>query len=125
MLPVLVSLLRRDGELDLSDDEAALLCQMSAATIDRRLKGARVLLELRGKKVIKRHDRAKTPLQRLIDAGILSPAKQGARTKTRNALHPVQLQREIARLCRQLEHVTLEKTIVPQRAVNRAFKANF
>src|SRR5665213_521428 len=49
MLPVLVPLLRRDGELDLTDEEAILLTKMSAATIDRRLRGARVLLELRGR----------------------------------------------------------------------------
>ena len=40
MLSVLVPLLRRDGELDLTDDEAALLASMSAATIDRRLAGS-------------------------------------------------------------------------------------
>ncbi|MGH3743898.1 MAG: hypothetical protein ACRDTP_03450, partial [Mycobacteriales bacterium] len=33
MLAVLVPILRRDGELDISDAEAALLCRMSAATI--------------------------------------------------------------------------------------------
>lgn len=37
MLPTLVPMLRRDGELDLTDNEAALLVEMSAATIDRRL----------------------------------------------------------------------------------------
>ena len=37
MLAVLVPVLRRDGELDLTDGEAALLVAMSAATIDRRL----------------------------------------------------------------------------------------
>ena len=37
MLPVLVPLLRRDGELDLKDAEAVLLMRMSAATIDRKL----------------------------------------------------------------------------------------
>ena len=37
MLPALVPLLRRDGELVLSDAEAALLVSMSAATIDRHL----------------------------------------------------------------------------------------
>jgi hypothetical protein len=47
MLPVLVPLLRRDGELELTDDEAGLLCAMSAATIDRRLQGAKFLAELR------------------------------------------------------------------------------
>lgn len=49
MLPVLVPLLRRDGELDLTDDEAALLCRMSAATIDRRLAGQRAELMPRGR----------------------------------------------------------------------------
>jgi hypothetical protein len=32
MLQVLVPLLRRDGEIDLTDDEAALLCQMSPSS---------------------------------------------------------------------------------------------
>jgi hypothetical protein len=49
MLPVLVPLLRRDGELELDDEEAALLCQMSAATIDRRLRGPKVLAQSRGR----------------------------------------------------------------------------
>jgi len=49
MLPVLVPLLRRDGELDLSDAEAALLCAMSAATIDRRLAGERAKMMPRGR----------------------------------------------------------------------------
>jgi hypothetical protein len=35
MLPVLVPLLRRDGEVVLTDEEAALLMRRSAATIDR------------------------------------------------------------------------------------------
>jgi len=37
MLAALVPMLRRDGEVDLTDAEAVLLVQMSAATIDRRL----------------------------------------------------------------------------------------
>lgn len=49
MLPVLVPLLRRDGELDLSDAEAALLMRMSAATIDRRLAPERRKIMLRGR----------------------------------------------------------------------------
>ena len=49
MLPVLVPLLRRDGELDLSDEEAALLVAMSAATIDRRLAGERAKMMPRGR----------------------------------------------------------------------------
>src|ERR1700683_3860842 len=49
MLPVLVPLLRRDGELDLTESEAELLLKMSAATIDRRLRGGKVLAQFRGR----------------------------------------------------------------------------
>lgn len=49
MLPVLVPILRRDGELDLSDAEADLLCRMSAATIDRRLVEHRAKMMPRGR----------------------------------------------------------------------------
>jgi transposase InsO family protein len=49
MLPVLVTALRRDGELECSDEEARLLCAMSPATIDRRLAPARRLLMARGR----------------------------------------------------------------------------
>lgn len=41
MLAVLVPMLIDDGDLDLGDDDAVLLVQMSAATIDRALKPAR------------------------------------------------------------------------------------
>jgi hypothetical protein len=41
MLSVLVPMLIDDGDLNLSDDDAVLLVQMSAATIDRALKPAR------------------------------------------------------------------------------------
>ena len=77
-----------------------------------------------GAKVIKRHDRATTPHQRTIDAGVLSPARRAALTRRRNALHPGQLQREIARLCTQLERLALEKAPAPQRPVNRTFNAS-
>ena len=49
MLVVLVAMLRRDGDLDLSDADATLLVAMSAATIDRRLKGERLRLGLKGR----------------------------------------------------------------------------
>ena len=49
MLAVVVPLLRRDGELDLTDAEAALLVRMSAATIDRRLAPERARMMLRGR----------------------------------------------------------------------------
>jgi hypothetical protein len=49
MLAALVSILRRDGELDLTDDEAAWLVKMTAATIDRRLAAERARLMPRGR----------------------------------------------------------------------------
>lgn len=49
MLPVLVPILRRDGELDLTDAEADLVVKMSAATIDRRLAHARAQMMPRGR----------------------------------------------------------------------------
>jgi len=49
ILPTLVPILRRDGEVDLTDEEADLLCRMSAATIDRRLAGERARMMPRGR----------------------------------------------------------------------------
>jgi Integrase core domain len=49
MLEIVVPLLRRDGEVVLSDDEAALLCSMSAATIDRQLASERAKLMSKGR----------------------------------------------------------------------------
>jgi hypothetical protein len=49
MLPVLVPLLRRDGELELTGEQAGLLIRMSAATIDRRLAPERAKLMPRGR----------------------------------------------------------------------------
>ena len=49
MLGVLVPVLRRDGDLDLNDAEAASLVAMSAATIDRRLAGERAKMVVRGR----------------------------------------------------------------------------
>jgi hypothetical protein len=74
-----------------------------------------------GAKVIKRHDRAQTPYEPAIEAGVLSATQRRALTRARNALHPGQLQREIARLCTQLERLALSKTAAPPRPVNRAF----
>jgi transposase InsO family protein len=48
-LPVLVAALRRHGELDIDEATAALLCSMSAATIDRRLAADRKNLQLKGR----------------------------------------------------------------------------
>ena len=49
MLPMLVPLLRRDGDLHVSDEEAALLVQMSPASIDRHLAPERARLVPRGR----------------------------------------------------------------------------
>ena len=49
MLVVLVAMLQRDGDLELSDADATLLTSMSAATIDRHLKDERVRLGLKGR----------------------------------------------------------------------------
>jgi hypothetical protein len=76
-----------------------------------------------GSKVIKRHDLAATPLERVVRSGVLSSQQRGAITRARNRLRPGELQREIARLCAQLERLALAKTAAPQRAVNRSFNA--
>ncbi len=78
-----------------------------------------------GAKVIKRHDAAQSPYQRLIATTLLTPVQKGALTRSRNALRPAQVQREIGRLCTQLERLALAKTGPPPRAVNRAFNAKF
>jgi hypothetical protein len=49
MLATLVPLLLRDGEIALSDTQAASLMEMSAATIDRKLAGERARLGARGR----------------------------------------------------------------------------
>lgn len=51
MLPMLVPLLRRDGEIELSDAEADLLVRVSAATIDRRLAPERAKMISRGRPI--------------------------------------------------------------------------
>jgi transposase InsO family protein len=77
-----------------------------------------------GAKVIKRHDTAATPFERASCSGVLKPAQRGALTRARNTMRPGELQREIARLCEQLERLALSKTQAPQRTVNRAFNAS-
>ena len=49
MLATIVPLLRRDGDIELDDEEAALLVSMSAATIDRHLAAERARLMFRGR----------------------------------------------------------------------------
>jgi hypothetical protein len=106
MLPVLVPLLRRDGELDLTDEEAVLLVAMSAATIDRRLAGAKVLAGFRGTSHTKPGSLLKTqiPIRTWSEWDDVTPGFV-----------------EIDRLCTQLERLALSKTGPAPRAVNRAF----
>ena len=63
-----------------------------------------------GAKVVKRHDTAQSPHQRLVAAGVLTPAKKAVLTRARNALHPAHHQVEIARLTTQLQRLALAKT---------------
>lgn len=49
MMPVLVPMLRRDKELDITDAQAELLMMMSAATIDRKLADERAKMTIRGR----------------------------------------------------------------------------
>lgn len=74
-----------------------------------------------GSKVTKRHDTAQSPLQRLVAADVLTPAKRAALTRARNALRPAHHQAEVAQLTAQLQRLALAKTGLPPRAVNRAF----
>jgi hypothetical protein len=74
-----------------------------------------------GAKIIKRHDPARTPHQRTLDAGVLTPAKKAALTRARNAIRPGELQRHIEALTARLERLALTKNTVPPRPVNRAF----
>jgi transposase InsO family protein len=112
------------------DTEAELSCLNRIWELDRGytnllLTQQKLMSRVRvGAKVVKRHDAAVTPLERAIRSGVLSPAQRGAFTRTRNGLHPGKLQREIARLCGQLERLALSKAPAPQRAVNRAFNAS-
>jgi hypothetical protein len=76
-----------------------------------------------GSKVIKRHDPARTPHRRALDSGVLTAAQKGRLTRTRNHLHPGQLQRHIDQLCDQLDHLALLKAPAAHRKINRAFNA--
>lgn len=74
-----------------------------------------------GAKVIKRHDPARTPHQRAIVSGVVSPANKAALTRALNQLHPGELARQIDTLAARLEHIALTKTTAPTRRINRAF----
>lgn len=74
-----------------------------------------------GAKIIKRHDTARTPHQRALDAGVLTTATKTSLTRSRNTIRPGQLQRQIDALAARLERLALTKTTAPTRPINRAF----
>jgi transposase InsO family protein len=117
----LVGYLRFDSEVELSVLNR--IWELDRGYTNLLLTQQKLLTRQRvGAKMIKRHDTATTPYQRVIDAKVLNSAQRGALTRARNGLHPGHVQREIARLCLQLERLALSKTTAPPRAVNRAFK---
>ena len=74
-----------------------------------------------GAKVIKRHDTARTPHQRALATGALTPGRKAVLTRARNDLRPGQLQRRIDQLCVDLERLALVKRPTSIRRVNTAF----
>lgn len=75
-----------------------------------------------GAKIIKRHDPARTPHQRVLAAGVLTPTHKATLTRALNQLHPGQLQRQIDTLVARLERLALTKTTTTApRPINRAF----
>ena len=78
-----------------------------------------------GSKVVKRYDRAKTPVERAIASGVLTAAKATALTKMTTGIRPADLSGAITELVRDLERVALTKAPTPlPRNVNRAFNAS-
>ncbi len=78
--------------------------------------------ERQGSKVIKRHDRAQTPVERAIASGVLSPQQCAALRRTTKAIKPAALSREIAELAKGLEQLSITKAPTPiPRRVNRDF----
>lgn len=76
-----------------------------------------------GPKVLKRHDRAKTPVQRLIAYNQLSKAEVAALRRRGTQIKPGELQRHIDRLALELQAHAMTKAPRPIRRVNRAFNA--
>ena len=78
-----------------------------------------------GAKVIKRYDRAQTPVERAIASGVLTTAKVAALRKMTAGIRPADLSAAITELVGDLERVALTKAPTPlPRKVNRAFNAS-
>jgi len=77
-----------------------------------------------GSKIIKRFDRAQTPVERAIASGVLPEAKVASLCKMTAAIRPAAMSRAIGELTADLEHLALTKAPTPlPRKVNRAFNA--
>jgi hypothetical protein len=81
-----------------------------------------ILRERVGAKIHKRHDAARTPFERASAAGVLSPQRIAALSRARDTLHPGELQRQIDRLCAELQRLAVTKAPTPlPKRVNRDF----
>ncbi|HLW45889.1 MAG TPA: transposase family protein, partial [Acidimicrobiales bacterium] len=84
--------------------------------IERRREGA---------KIIKRYDRAQTPVERAIASGVLPNERVAALSKMTTAIRPADLSGAITELVADLERLALTKAPTPlPRRVNRSFNAS-
>ena len=74
-----------------------------------------------GAKVIKRHDQARTPHQRALDAGVITAARKAQLTRTLNKMQPGRTSREIDILVDQLERLSLTTPRTRSPHINQAF----
>ena len=74
-----------------------------------------------GAKVIKHHDRARTPHQRGLDAGVLTPARKAQLTRQLRQLQPGRTSREIDLLVDRLERLSLTTPRTRSPHINQAF----
>ena len=77
-----------------------------------------------GSKVVKRYETARTPVERAIASGVLSPAKVASLRRMTQAVRPGDLSRHITALAQELENIAITKTPTPLRHVNLAFNAS-
>jgi hypothetical protein len=97
------------------------------ARFSNHLLAQQKLIERRreGSKVIKRYDRATTPVERAIASGVLPSAKVAQLRKMTTGIRPADLSGAIAELVQDLERVALRKAPTPlPRNVNRTFNAS-
>ena len=76
-----------------------------------------------GPKVHKRHDSARTPLQRLEESKVISGSRIAPLKRRARQLSPGRLQRDIDRLALELQAYAMTKAPKPIRRINRSFNA--